>query len=279
MSYYGGKQRLAKRIISLMPKHTVYVEPFAGGAAVFFMKGDLFSLAARGSDYYREVLNDTNMSIVNSYRVMQRKETADRLLMMLENTPYSRAEYERAGEFMDSDDCVERAWALMVRVNWSFANSLSSNTMQIGTITRNHGASWANKRHRMRDVVERMREVYVEHVDALECIRKWDSPQTLFYCDPPYPGADQGHYSGYTSDDFAALVSALDTCEGSFILSNYDQPGVPQSWDRFEYGVKCNGAITRTTDRTEVLWRVDRSDNMPDKLKRLFERDDQCKLL
>lgn len=38
IAYYGGKQRLASRIVKLMPKHTVYVEPFCGGAAVLFVK-------------------------------------------------------------------------------------------------------------------------------------------------------------------------------------------------------------------------------------------------
>ena len=38
ISYYGGKQRMASKIVALMPPHTVYVEPFFGGGAVFFAK-------------------------------------------------------------------------------------------------------------------------------------------------------------------------------------------------------------------------------------------------
>ena len=36
ISYYGGKQKLATKIISVLPDHTLYCEPFLGGAAVFF---------------------------------------------------------------------------------------------------------------------------------------------------------------------------------------------------------------------------------------------------
>lgn len=65
--YYGGKQRIASKITELIPKHTVYVEPFAGGAAVFFKKPwpDVSN-----TGHYREVLNDTNGDVVNFFRVL-----------------------------------------------------------------------------------------------------------------------------------------------------------------------------------------------------------------
>lgn len=33
-----GGRRLAKEILPLIPKHTCYCEPFAGGAAILFLK-------------------------------------------------------------------------------------------------------------------------------------------------------------------------------------------------------------------------------------------------
>ena len=61
ISYYGGKQKLATKILSLIPQHTLYAEPFLGGAAVFFSKGP--------SEI--EVLNDTNRELINFYKVVQ----------------------------------------------------------------------------------------------------------------------------------------------------------------------------------------------------------------
>ena len=59
--YIGGKRRLAKHIIPLFPEHTCYVEPFAGAAALYFMKEPAKA----------EVLNDVNSELVNLYRVVR----------------------------------------------------------------------------------------------------------------------------------------------------------------------------------------------------------------
>ena len=37
----------------------------------------------------------------------------------------------------------------------------------------------------------------IENVPAAEIILRYDSPQTLFYCDPPYPHATRGDSKAY----------------------------------------------------------------------------------
>src|ERR1700686_5243581 len=61
LAYIGGKNRLATKIISLLPEHTTYVEPFAGGAQVLFHK----------PPSPVEVLNDLDFEVVNFFRVCQ----------------------------------------------------------------------------------------------------------------------------------------------------------------------------------------------------------------
>ena len=61
IAWMGGKRRLAKHILPLFPKHSCYIEPFAGGAALFFMK--------KPSEV--EVLNDVNGELINMYRVVK----------------------------------------------------------------------------------------------------------------------------------------------------------------------------------------------------------------
>lgn len=59
--WVGGKRKLARKLLPLFPMHSCYVEPFCGGAALFFMK----------EPSKAEVLNDINGDIVNLYRVIQ----------------------------------------------------------------------------------------------------------------------------------------------------------------------------------------------------------------
>ena len=60
--WIGGKRRLADIIIPRFPAHTCYVEVFAGGAALYFMRPPA----------QVEVINDINGELVNLYRVVQR---------------------------------------------------------------------------------------------------------------------------------------------------------------------------------------------------------------
>lgn len=62
ISYYGGKQRMLKHILPLIPNHELYTESFCGGCAVLFAKEAVKC----------EVINDTNHSLVNFYLVAKR---------------------------------------------------------------------------------------------------------------------------------------------------------------------------------------------------------------
>jgi hypothetical protein len=140
--------------------------------------------------------------------------------------------------------------------------------------------------------MERLGATHVANEDALYFIERWDSPQTLFYIDPPYPMAEQGHYDGYRLEDFAALCELLDTCQGSYILSNYGQSAEPKSaQQRIEISAHCSssrmGKAGANRDksraatseelgdrkRTEVLWICDRSANIRPDLIEIARRN------
>lgn len=245
ISYYGGKQRLASKLVKLIPKHTVYVEPFAGGATLLFAKP--WPNVNNYHDYC-EVINDIDERLVTFYRVLRDDELGPKLVAKLQLTLYSESEYALAAHILkhpEEHSPLDRAWAYYVNIQQSFNNILLGGWRH-GVWGGNHAATWANKVARLQEYLSRMASVYISCTDALDCIKQWDSPQTFFYCDPPYVGADKGHYDSYTEEDFAQLCDLLDNIQGSFLLSCYDNEQtlkhVRPHWERFEFEAYCTAS-------------------------------------
>jgi DNA adenine methylase len=251
VSYYGGKQRIASRIVPLIPKHTVYVEPFAGGAAVLFNKP--WPAVTNGS-HYQEVVNDTDGRLVNFYRML--RDRGPELIEKLQLTPFSEEEHRLAKD-LDSGDELERARRYYVNINQSFSHQIGCGWRR-ATLSVNDPLTWTKKIDRLPQYLDRMSTMYISSTDALTCIKQWDSPQTFFYIDPPYPGTNQGHYNEYTDADFLLLCATLDSIKGSFVLSNYDHYAPPTHWERHEIQTTMSIDQRRqgaNRKRTEVLWR------------------------
>ena len=74
-------------------------------------------------------------------------------------------------------------------------------------------------------IIERLREVQIVNGDGIDVIRRWDSPDTLFYCDPPYVSETRASPDVYDCemDDEAhrELAEVLKSCKGKVVLSGY----------------------------------------------------------
>ncbi len=211
ISYYGGKQQLASKIVSLFPEHKIYCEPFIGGAAVFFAK----------PASHAEIINDINSEVTNFYEVLQRDFPA--LQSEISISLHSRKLHQHARviyENPDMFDRIKRAWAFWYLANVSFGCNLTAGFGYDKGGMRTKVVR--NKRDRFtEDLAARIQNVQIECCDALKIIRSRDSKETMFYLDPPYVGSDQGHYDGYSQSDFDALLDQLSKIEGKFLLSSF----------------------------------------------------------
>jgi len=249
--YHGGKWKLAPWIISHFPAHRIYVEPYCGAASVLLRKPRV----------YAEVLNDTDGDIVNLFRVLRDERKARRLQRALELTPFARAEFELA--YQPCADPIERARRLVCRAAMGFgANAVSTqstgfrnNTMRAGSTPTHDFASWPAH---MPALVSRLRGVVIENRPALEVLKIFDTPETLFYVDPPYPLSTRNKRNRYrnemTDDEHRALAQCLHTLQGQVIISGYpcelyDRELFPD-WQRIEHKAFADGA----RKRVEVLW-------------------------
>ena len=247
LSYYGGKQQLASRILGMIPEHEIYCEPFCGGAAIFFSK----------PPSKVEIINDTNGEIVNFYEVLKRDFSA--LEREIEISLHSRTQHRQARviyENPDMFDRIKRAWAVWMLANSSYACKLDGGFGydRKGSVSK----KLVNKRTSFSaDYAIRLQMAQIECCDALRIIGSRDTPDTFFYLDPPYVGADQGHYDGYTQIDFDALLGILQTIQGKFLLSSYRNKSLSEyternGWQSLEIKMACAMANKSGNSRNKV---------------------------
>lgn len=218
--YFGGKSRLAPWIASLVPDHRVYVEPYAGSAAVLFAKRPAAI----------EIVNDLDGNVVNFFRALRDQE--DKLVRALRYTPYARDEYASADLAEPGLDDVERARRFLVRctqghnaagaggrAGWS--NGIRRNQSQAATVL--------NLVDRLPQIAERLRRVVVENRDVVECIGAYDSTDAALFVDPPYLDLTRASRNDYRLDmadeaEHRRLAAALHAYSGAVLLSGYPSP-------------------------------------------------------
>lgn len=219
ISYYGGKQGMLPFILPRIPQHEVYTETFMGGAAVFWAKRPAPN----------ETLNDTDNLVVNFYEVFKLKYK--KLKPLVDASLISRVHHTRANNLIKDHrkgkkvDSIALAWAFWFIVNYSHSCKIGG------------GLKYSNSQHtRTVDVMQnkkaefteqlalRIEKTTIENRDAIWILNSRNTHKAFHYVDPPYPGADQGHYKGYTWEDFEKLLNTLETIKGKWMLSNYDSP-------------------------------------------------------
>lgn len=256
-AYFGGKTRLAERIVQLLPAHQHYVEPFAGSLAVLLAK-------PRAE---METVNDLDQDLMTFWRIL--RERPEELALHMALTPHSRAEHQAAYDLATDDD-LERArqvWVLlsqgrggtMRRTGWRFYRDPKSSTYSFPE----YMAAYVN---RVPACAERLAGVSLECRDALEVITDYGRhPGVLLYCDPPYVGSTRAanyRHEMTRDDQHRELAAALADCKASVVLSGYHSSlyeDLYDGWHRAELkawtgnGIR-NGATKTDGDRVEVLW-------------------------
>jgi DNA adenine methylase len=251
--YLGGKMTLAEQIVSLLPPHGHYVEPYAGSLAVL--------LAKKPSAH--ETVNDLDGDLMVFWQIL--RDRPDDLARVCALTPHSRAEHAAAYDMAEVDD-LERARRVWIQLTQGRA----------GVRTRtgwrhyvNPAGSSASMPDYLRGYVERMApaavrlaSVSLECRPALEVIASYGrDPNVLLFVDPPYLGETR-RSGGYAHDmpaeaQHRELAEALHACEAAVVLCGYPSPlyddELYATWHRHTMATST-GQGGSWESRTEVLW-------------------------
>jgi site-specific DNA-adenine methylase len=268
---HGGKTYLASRIISLMPPHVHYVEPFAGGAAVLLARDPndprFFLSDHRDHQGVSEVINDLDGRLTNFWRVIGDMESFASFQRRVEALPLSRPEFEAAKAHEYGNDPVADAVAFFVENRQSrqalgkdFVTHVKS---RVRRGMNDHASAWLSAVEGLPAIHERLKRVVVENRPALDVIREHDSAGTFFYLDPPYVHETRTVTDAYgdfemTVADHRELLDVLLHCQGKVMLSGYANElydGMLAGWVRHEFDLPNNAASGKEKRRmTEVIW-------------------------
>jgi len=209
--YYGGKLSILNELLPLFPNHKIYTEPFMGGGAVYFAKEPSQS----------EIINDTNNFVCNFYTILKTHYTA--IKKTVDSTLFSRSTYKVALTMYTTPHLfndIQKAWAFWVLTNQGFSGIIGSwsydkDSSKVKTFN-------TKKLRFTKELAQRLEHTQVENNDAIKVIQSRDTVDTFHFIDPPYVGADQGHYKGYTRQDFIELLETLALLDGKFLMTTYD---------------------------------------------------------
>jgi DNA adenine methylase len=189
----GSKRDIAKRVIKLFPEHTTYVEPFVGGAAVYFQK----------EPSQREVINDLDSNLIDDYKLLATIKSRD--------FPKTLNTIPKIQDFVDNppnSQIAKLTYSILTRCN-GFGGIVSDKIYK--------NSNPFSKLKKLDVYQERMKGTKILNKDYRAVIKKYDSPDTFFYLDPPYENSEELYEEG--TMDFEDMRRVLDKVKGKWLLS------------------------------------------------------------
>jgi len=254
--WYGGKYNHLDWLLPLLPEAHHYCEPFAGSAAVLLNRPPAPV----------ETYNDIDGEVVNFFRVL--RDQKDELIEAIGLTPFSREEfYWAVSEHGAEVSPLERARRFFVRARqvrtglaqtaslgrWANCKNTSRAGMS-GVVSR-----WLGSVRGLPEIAERLLRVQIENRPALEVIELYDGPETLFYCDPPYPHEARGDSKAYayemTDAEHRRLAEVLSRVKAKAAVSGYRcdlMDALYGEWRCVEAPAKKCHSVKQV--RTEAIW-------------------------
>lgn len=246
---------MCRRIISFFPPHRIYLEPFGGAASVLLNKKPVDV----------EAYNDLDLRVSRLFRVLQTQ--GPQFVELLRFTPYSQYEFEKAVAYPPNASELEMAACDFIRWRQSFGGkgttwSYTTKRARGGMAGDVHG--WWTAIDQLPQIIDRLRRVQILCEPAIEAIRRFDHPQALVYCDPPYvhetrsPGSRNIYGKEMTEGEHEDLARVLSKCRAKVVISGYPSTlydRLFESWRRVEFDMPNNSAGGRTKARKrETLW-------------------------
>lgn len=210
--WIGGKRRLADQLIPRFPAHTCYVELFAGGAALYFLR----------TPAQVEVINDINGDLVNLYRVV--KHHLEEFVRQFKWAISSREVFKWLQDTPpETLTDVQRAARFYYLQHQCFGGKVEGQSW--GTATTAPPVNLLRIEEQLSAAHLRLHNTYIERLHWLECLHRYDRPHTFMYLDPPY-WQTEGYGVAFPFSEYERMAEALRTMKGKAMVSINDHPDI-----------------------------------------------------
>ncbi|MDO9151703.1 MAG: DNA adenine methylase [Methylotenera sp.] len=247
LAWVGGKSKLTSTIIPLIPKHTCYVEVFAGAAWVLFRK----------EQSKVEVINDINGDLITLYRVIQNH--LEEFVRYYKWSLVSREEFQRLQRVDETTlTDIQRAARFYYLVKNAFGAKIVGQSFGVA----NSSKPRLNLLRLEEDLSEahmRLSRVSIENLPYHELIRRYDGKDVFFYIDPPYWNCENDYGKGlFDKTDFERLRDVLKSAKGKWLVSINNVPQIRTLFEGFEFkevqtSYSINNSKTASKPITELL--------------------------
>lgn len=217
--WIGGKRRLAKTLLDRFPPHTCYVEVFAGGAALFFMR----------EPAKVEVINDVNGELVNLYRVVQRhlEEFVRQFKWALSSREVFKWTKETPPHVLTD---IQRAARFFYLQQLAFGGKVQGQSW--GSATTAPPINLLRIEEKLSEAYLRLAGAHIESLDWQACVAKYDRPHTLFFMDPPY-WETEGYGVVFGFEQYERMAACLAALKGKAIVTLNDHPDIRRVFAAF----------------------------------------------
>lgn len=217
ISRMGGKSKLRKTIIEMIPDHTCYVELFFGAGWVYFGK----------EPSKVEVVNDIDKELINLFKMI--KYHAPEIERMLEYEFSGRDIFqEYKNTTIEQLTEIHRAVRFLYLISQSFASK--GNDYGYGTTSKPKPQIFYSGV--LQEIKQRLRNTYVENLSFEKIIDKYDREHTFFFADPPYVDT-AGYQNEFGEKEHLMLRDKLTNIKGKFLLTINDNEKVREWYKDF----------------------------------------------
>ena len=253
IKWAGGKGQLLEQLDALLPndfaqrENLVYVEPFAGGAAM------LFHVLAKYPNIKRAVINDANSELVATYKAIKAKpeELIGRLSKLQEEYGKCATEELRQDMYLKLRDKFNsrKSDQLEMASFFVFLNKTCFNGLYRVNSKGEFNVPFGKAKNpticdadNMRALNKALQKVTILSGD-FEDVMKSVKGKAFVYFDPPYrPLTQSAAFTAYAKGGFndeeqrrlAQFCRKLDRAGHQWILSNSDPHNIDHSDDFFE---------------------------------------------